>query len=183
MYYRNKQSLNHQNHHHHDTSVPGCLATQERRASWSSSPKLSLLKLHPLDLPSSAGITSRWSDKRLGVMSTPSKSQVSVGVGWPKPCQKNLYPTHITPRFLENRGYQLKFVKTSGLDTCKKNDQTMNTQKILTAFLAIGFTLQIEIPSPCTSSCLFKGLWPFMYSDGLSRSANDTCDHLDCQVK
>ena len=27
------------------------------------------------------------------------------------------------------------------------------------------------------------GLWPFMYSDGLSRSANDTCDHLDCQVK
>ena len=44
-------------------------------------------------------------------------------------------------------------------------------------------TLQIAIPVPCTSSCLFWWFWPFMWREGLSRSTDDNFDHLDCWVE
>ena len=160
-----------------DTSDPGCEATQERRALWSSSPKLSLLIFHPLDLPSSSS-TSPWSGKRLGEMSIPSKSQVNVGVGWPKTCQKKTFSMNLSPS-LPNPVIgttNTKFAKNY-IHTQKKSYQKMANTKYASTVI---ITLQIAIPVPCTSSCLFWWFWPFMWREGLSRSTDDNFVHLDC---
>ena len=144
------------------TSDPGCEATQERRALWSSSPKLRLVsRPRPSTSPCSPAT-------RLPDMSIPSTSQVSVGVGWPKTCQKAL-SVNLIPL---DKVKELPIQVFKQLQTHKRKIAKYTSTVIMT----ISLTLQRAIPLPCTSSCFFKGLSPFMKREGLSRSEDDNCD-------